>query len=199
MTDISELRERENRAREASDLRILRMTPDGSTGAPIEAVLRRRIDELGQAIRDKNLEQLLAFYSSDVVAFDVRPPLEARGAVVYRQNFEQWFGSFDGPLGFEVHNLRIVPGENAAFCHYLAMVSGARPGGRSSGYWVRGTTCFERRDGKWLVTHEHISMPGPEMHDQPARKLGDPAHSSPQVTPLDEDKTIEHGIELKET
>ena len=199
MTEISELRERENRAREASDQRILRMTPDGSSAAPIEAVLRRRIEEIGQAIRDKNLEQLLAFYATDVVAFDVQPPLEARGAGVYRQNFEHWFDSFEGPLGFEVHNLRIVPGENAAFCHYLAMVSGARPGGRTSGYWVRGTTCFERRDGKWLVTHEHISMPGPEMHGEPAGKPRDPTLSIPTVTPLDEDKNIEHGIELKET
>ena len=94
-----------------------------------------------------------------MVAFDVRPPLNTRGTGAYRKNFEQWFASFEGPLGFELHDLRVVPGEGAAFCHYLALVSGARPGGRSSGYWVRGTTCFERLDGEWLVTHEHISMP----------------------------------------
>ncbi len=64
-------------------------------------------------------------------------------------------------FGFEFKDLRIAPGEGAAFCHYLALVSGARPGGRTSGYWVRGTTCFEQRDGQWLVTHEHISMPAP--------------------------------------
>ena len=52
-----------------------------------------------------------------------------------------------------------MPGDSASFCHYLALVVGARPGGRRSGYWVRGTTCFERRNGDWLVTHEHISMP----------------------------------------
>jgi ketosteroid isomerase-like protein len=159
MTRISEHEAREDRGREASDPRILSMTPDALAGSSIGAVLRRRIEELAQAIRDKDLERLLAFYAPDVVAFDLRPPLDARGSSAYRQNFERWFASFDGPLAFELHNLRVVPGDVAAFCHYLALVTGARSVGRISGYWVRGTTCFERRDGEWLVTHEHISMP----------------------------------------
>ena len=60
-------------------------------------------------------------------------------------NLEQWFESFKGPLGFELHNVRIVPGEPTAFCHYLGLIVGAGPGGRISGYWIRGTVCFERR------------------------------------------------------
>jgi ketosteroid isomerase-like protein len=150
------------RASESGEQRILTMSPDGKTGASIKDVLRRRIDELAQAIRDKNVDHLMSFYAPDVTVFDVRPPLNVRGADAYRQNFERWFASFEGPLGFEITNLRIVPGDAAAFCHYLSLVSGARPQGRISGYWVRGTTCFERRDNEWLVTHEHISMPAPQ-------------------------------------
>jgi ketosteroid isomerase-like protein len=144
---------------ETAKLRILSMSPDGQTGASIESVLRRRIEDIGQAIRDKNLDRLMSFYASDVGVFDIRPPLKVRGADVYRHNFELWFASWEGPLGFELHDLRIVPGEGVAFCHYLALVTGSRSHGRKSGYWVRGTTCFERRDGEWLVTHEHVSMP----------------------------------------
>jgi ketosteroid isomerase-like protein len=161
MTRISERERRAtDEARELSEQRILDMIPDGLTGSSVEAVLRRRIDELAQAIRDKDIERLLAFYAPDVVAFDLRPPLDVRGASAYRSNFERWFGSFEGPLGFELHNLRIVPGDGAAFCHYLGLITGKRPDDRVSGYWVRGTTCFERRAGQWLVTHEHISIPG---------------------------------------
>jgi ketosteroid isomerase-like protein len=161
MSRISENEEQAaiERARDLYEQRILSMTPDGKTSASITAVLRRRIEEIAQAIRDKNVERLLAFYAPNVTAFDLRPPLDVRGAAAYRKNFEQWFASFEGPLDFELHNLRIVAGEGAAFCHYLALVSGARPGGRASGYWVRGTTCFERCEGEWLVSHEHISMP----------------------------------------
>jgi ketosteroid isomerase-like protein len=160
MNPISELeRAAAERAQDTSRQRILSMTPDGKAGSSIEAGLRQRIEGLAQAIRDKNIEQLLSFYATDVGVFDLRPPLKVRGADAYRHNFEQWFASFEGPLGFEVHDLRVVPGEGVSFCHYLALVTGARPNGRTSGYWVRGTTCFERRDGEWLVTHEHISTP----------------------------------------
>jgi len=145
--------------REPSNQRILRMTAEGLTGSSIESVLRRRIDDLTQAIRDKNLDHLMTFYAANVVVFDLHPPLDVRGADAYRENFERWFASFEGPLDFELHNLRVTPGEPAAFCHYLGLITGARPGGRKSGYWVRGTTCFERREGEWLVSHEHISTP----------------------------------------
>lgn len=142
-----------------AEQRILSMTPHGKSASSIEAVLHHRIESLAQAIREKDIDRLMTFYSPEVVAFDVRPPLEARGAEYYRQNFEQWFESFEGPISFELKNLRVVPGDSTAFCHYLSLIVGAKPDGGTVGYWARGTTCFERRDGEWLVTHEHISMP----------------------------------------
>jgi ketosteroid isomerase-like protein len=144
---------------EPGELRILRMSPEGKTASSVEVVLRQRIQGLAEAIRDKDVDRVMTFYARDVIVFDVRPPLDTRGAEGYRQNFQRWFDSFDGPLSFELQGLRVVAGESTAFCHYLSLVVGSRPDGRTSGYWARGTTCFERRDGEWLITHEHISMP----------------------------------------
>ena len=141
-----------------TEQRILSMSPDGKSASSIAHTLRKRIEELSQAIRDKDVERLMTLYAPDVVVFDAQPPLETRGAGAYRQNFERWFATFEGPISFELKNLRVVPGEFTAFCHYLALIVGSKAGGRTSGYWARGTTCFERREGEWLVTHEHISM-----------------------------------------
>jgi ketosteroid isomerase-like protein len=146
---------------EQGELRILRMSPEGKSASSVEVILRQRIQALADAIRDKDVDRVMSFYARDVIVFDVRPPLDTRGAEGYRQNFERWFNSFDGPLSFELQGLRVVAGESTAFCHYLSLVVGSRPDGRTSGYWARGTTCFERRDGEWLITHEHISMPSP--------------------------------------
>jgi ketosteroid isomerase-like protein len=148
-----------DRVRASSEQRILSMTSAGEPGDSIASVLRRRIDGIAQAIRDKNLDDLMTFYDWDVEVFDLRASLNVVGTGAYRNNLEHWFASFEGTLGFELHSLRIVPGDTTAFSHYLALVTGARPGGRKSGYWVRGTTCFERRGGEWLITHEHISQP----------------------------------------
>jgi ketosteroid isomerase-like protein len=161
MTQINEPGKASPRNVPEPEQRIVSMFSDGQTGASTVAVLRGRIDEIAQAIRDKNLDQLMTFYDRDVEVYDLRASLNVSGANAYRNNLEHWFDSFEGPLGFELHNLRLTAGEGAAFCHYLGLVTGARPGGRSSGYWVRGTTCFARRDGDWLITHEHISTPAP--------------------------------------
>jgi len=160
MNQTSETGEPAAGDRRPTEQRIVSMTSDGQV-ASAQTVLRRRIDEIAQAIRDKDLDRLMQFYARDVEVFDVRASLNVSGAGAYRNNLEHWFESFEGPLDFELHNLRTITGDGAAFSHYLALVVGARPGGRRSGYWVRGTTCFERRDGEWLVTHEHISMPAP--------------------------------------
>jgi ketosteroid isomerase-like protein len=148
-----------DQARRPSEQRILSMTPDGKTGDSTKAVVRCRIEELAQAIREEDLDRVMTFYAREVEVFDLRFSLNVPGAAAYRNNFEHWFDSFEGPIGFEHHNLRIAVDEGVAVCHYLALVTGARPGGRTSGYWARGTTCFERREGEWLVTHEHISTP----------------------------------------
>jgi ketosteroid isomerase-like protein len=135
------------------------MTPDGQTGASTSSIVRRRLESLAQSIRDKDLDRLMSHYSRDVEVFDVRFSLNVPGASAYRNNFELWFESVEGPLKYEIHGLRVVPGESSAFCHYLALVVAAWKDGTRSGYWVRVTCCFERRDGEWLVTHEHVSIP----------------------------------------
>jgi ketosteroid isomerase-like protein len=147
--------------RAASEQRILRMSLEGKTESSIESVLQKRIEALAQAIRDKDVDRVMTFYATDVMVFDVRPPLDVRGTSAYRKNFERWFASIEGPMGFDLKDLSITAGEGAAFCHYLGHVTGARPGDRKADYWVRGTSCFEKWHGHWLITHEHISMPTP--------------------------------------
>jgi ketosteroid isomerase-like protein len=148
-----------SRPRDTSAQRILSMTPDGQTAGSIALTVRHRLESLAQAIRDKDLERLMSFYAHDVEVFDLRFSLNVPGAAAYRNNVEHWFESVEGPLKYEIHGLRVVPGEFSSFCHYLALVVAARADGSKTGYWVRVTSCFERRDGEWLVTHEHVSMP----------------------------------------
>jgi ketosteroid isomerase-like protein len=147
------------RPHDLSGQRILSMTPDGQTGGSIAATLRHRLESLAQAIRDKDLDRVMSFYAHDVEVFDVRFSLNVPGAAAYRNNFEHWFEAVEGPLKYEIHGLRVVPGEFSAFCHYLGLVVAAWADGSKTGYWVRVTCCFERREGEWLVTHEHVSMP----------------------------------------
>jgi len=53
-------------------------------------LLRERVATLAQAIRDKDIETLMAHYAPDVVVYDVMPPLDVKCAADYRQNFERY-------------------------------------------------------------------------------------------------------------
>jgi ketosteroid isomerase-like protein len=122
------------------------------------AEIRKRIETFTQALRTKDIEALWAHYAPDVMTFDLRPPLQANG-LDYRKNFETWFASVQGPIDYEVHDQRIAVNGNLAFCHSLSHVRSTRTGGERADYWVRVTAGFEKINGQWLITHEHISMP----------------------------------------
>jgi len=124
-----------------------------------ELDIHLRIDTLVEAIRNKNLDQLMSHYAADVVVYDVKPPLDMRGIAAYRKSFEKWFASMAGRINYEMLDLHVSANDTHAFCHCLSHVTGARTGGGRSDYWVRVTSGWRKEDGEWRVTHEHVSMP----------------------------------------
>jgi hypothetical protein len=69
--------------------------------------IRERIEAWAQALRAKDLNALMAHYAPDIVTFDVMP-LQSLGADAYRKNFEAWFASVQGPIDYEIRDLRIT-------------------------------------------------------------------------------------------
>lgn len=124
-----------------------------------EARIRERLDEWARALRAKDLDALMALYAPDTVTFDLMPPSQVEGAERYRKNFERWFAAMPGPIDYEVHDLRITTGDDVAFCHSLSHVTGTRPNGEKADYWVRVTVGFTKSDGRWMMIHDHVSMP----------------------------------------
>jgi ketosteroid isomerase-like protein len=76
-----------------------------------------------------------------------------------RRRLEQWFGSFRGPIGFEVHDLTVTATDQLAFCSSLNRVTGTKTDGAAIDMYWRATLCFAKRDGRWVVTHSHSSVP----------------------------------------
>jgi ketosteroid isomerase-like protein len=134
------------------------MRPKSSIASD-EAQIRERIDQWAKAIRAKNVDGLMSHYAPDILLFDLTPPLQYRGADVYRKSLEEWFSTFQGPVGYEIRDLSIMAGDDVAFCHSLNRIGGTRTNGEETDVWVRATAGFRKIDGKWKVTHEHVSVP----------------------------------------
>ena len=124
-----------------------------------EARIRELIEERVRAIRAKDIDALMRNHAPDVLMFDALDPLRYVGSEAVRERAGQWLSWYQGPVGYEVRDLSVTAGDEAAFCHYLYRVSGTMTNGSEVDMWVRSTVCFRKIGGEWLVTHEHTSVP----------------------------------------
>lgn len=124
-----------------------------------EARIRKLIEERVGAIRAKDVNALMRSHAPDVVMFDALDPLRYAGSEAVGERAAQWLSWYQGPVGYEVRDLSVTAGGEAAFCHYLYRVTGTMTNGREVDMWVRSTVCFRKDEGAWVVAHEHTSVP----------------------------------------
>jgi ketosteroid isomerase-like protein len=121
--------------------------------------IRDLLDGRAAATRKKDVDGALAHYAHEVVTFDVVEPLEHVGIESVRERIASWFATFDGPIGYDLHDVRIAADEHVGFASCLYKVSGTLQAGEELGMWVRATFGFHRIEGEWRITHEHDSVP----------------------------------------
>jgi ketosteroid isomerase-like protein len=102
-----------------------------------DARIRECIAGWARALRTKDINALMADYAPD---------------------FEAWFASVQG-IDYEIRALRLAMNDDVAFGHYLGRVKCTRVTGERTDYRVRVTMGFQKMNGRWMVTHEHVSVP----------------------------------------
>jgi uncharacterized protein (TIGR02246 family) len=127
--------------------------------ASTQPEVRALLDRWSEAARTKDIERLMALYAPDIVYFDVVPPLHYTGSAAVRGNFLRWFDSWESAIGQDIRDLKILANGDIAVALMLIRASGTLKSGSEVGYWVRATVCCQRSDHRWLITHEHVSLP----------------------------------------
>ena len=127
--------------------------------AASESDIKALFDSRSEAIGTKDIDRLMALYSPDIVYFDVVPPLEYVGAAALRGRYLEWFAGWKSAIGQDLRDLKIVAGGDVAAAHMLVRASGTRANGQEVGYWVRVSNSCRRSGHRWLITHEHVSLP----------------------------------------
>jgi len=124
-----------------------------------EATIRQQIANIVERLRAKDLDDLMRLYTTDVVSFDVEPPLQHVGVAAKAKNWAKVFAFFED-VTYEVRDLALTVGDEVAFGHAFARLSGTlKQGTATSGMWVRITFCFRKVDGDWLIAHDQVSVP----------------------------------------
>jgi uncharacterized protein (TIGR02246 family) len=124
-----------------------------------ESQIRELIENWADAVRRRDLENILKQHAPDLLLFDVPPPVQSKGIDAYRQSWDIFYRWFGHSGVFELSELNVTAADGIAFCTALIRCAGSDASGATEELAVRLTVCYRKRDGLWVVVHEHHSVP----------------------------------------
>jgi uncharacterized protein (TIGR02246 family) len=124
-----------------------------------EAAIRDVIESWAAAVRRQDYDGILRNHADDIVMFDVPPPPRCDGLEAYRKTWDIFFSWSRDPVPFEIAQMQITAGADVAFV--VATMHCAEPGpqGEQVPLDFRLTIGLRKVDGRWIITHEHHSVP----------------------------------------
>ncbi len=123
-----------------------------------EKQIRDMSSSLSAAVRGRDAETILSFYSDEVVYYDVRDALRTNKEGI-KASWQECFAS-SREFGYDVQDIQVRCEEKTAFSFCLSHSTGTTNDGDAIDIWLRVTTCFKKEDELWLIIHEHVSVPG---------------------------------------
>jgi ketosteroid isomerase-like protein len=130
----------------------------GNSRKDVDAIKAQYAD-WARAFETRDLNGVMAVYAPDVVAFDIVPPLQFVGADDYRKDYASFFAQFKGPLKISNPTIHVDQAGDVAFAFGLERLRGTMNDGTPVDMWLRFTDGWKRSNGRWLVAHEHVSVP----------------------------------------
>lgn len=91
--------------------------------------------------------------------FDVPPPFKSEGIDAYRRTWDLFFSSSPDPVKFDIVEMRVTAGADVAFAAALMQCTERDASGEVIDLDFRLTVGLRKIDGRWVVTHEHHSIP----------------------------------------
>jgi uncharacterized protein (TIGR02246 family) len=132
----------------------------GSASASAEQDLRRLHRRWFDSTAAKDLDALMAPIADDVVSFEHEPPLQYVGIHAVREVCKAGLdASGDGTVTWIVPDMTILVDGDLAVAWGLNRIEMKPADAPAVETWSRGTRIFQRRDGAWRLTHQHLSYP----------------------------------------
>lgn len=132
-----------------------------------------------EAFASQDLEQMMSFYIEDIYSYDLMAaPTEVGlamafdGEQIWRKNWISFFGMFDKDLVVTIEDLTVYQQGDLATVYGLTRLEGTIVGWPYVDMWVRETNLLRRVDDRWLVVHDHVSVPFDFATGQALTNLG---------------------------
>lgn len=111
------------------------------------------VTDWARAISRGDRTSILAHHDDDLLMFDF--PGTVEGLEAYDRTWDFFYRSPQGPIIFEPSDIKVAAGRNIAFVTCSIHCDGTSAGPLD----LRLTVGLERRGDRWVITHEHHSVP----------------------------------------
>ena len=123
-----------------------------------EAQIRKLIEDWAMAVRNGDIDAILAHHADDIVMYDVPKPFQSVGIDAYRSTWDTFF-SFTRPGVFDIQELRVVADKNVAFCFGTLKCADKSNSADYVDLDFRLTVGLRKINDSWTMIHEHHSIP----------------------------------------
>jgi ketosteroid isomerase-like protein len=123
-----------------------------------ELQIRTLIENWAAAVRNKDMDGILAYHSADIVMFDVPPPFQSTGIEAYRKTWDIFF-KYTKPGVFDIEQLHVIADEHIAFAYATMKCSDKSDSVDFVELPFRLTVGLKKIDDQWIIVHEHHSIP----------------------------------------
>lgn len=130
----------------------------GSTSGA-ERELRELFAAWFDASARKDLDASMEPIAADVVSYEHGTPQAYHGIDAVREVCAAGFEYQEGDFRWDVPDLQVLVSGDLAVTWGLNRMHTLLPDGSVRDMWSRGTRVFQRRDGRWQMTHQHVSFP----------------------------------------
>lgn len=125
-----------------------------------ESEIHLLIEAWAQAVHSGDMDGVLANHAADIVMFDVPPPDQGfRGIDAYRDIWPPFFEWQAAGSSFDVESLHVTAGDDVAYAYALLRCGMEEELRNDPESRLRLTFGLRKRNGRWVITHEHHSFP----------------------------------------
>jgi ketosteroid isomerase-like protein len=123
-----------------------------------ETQVRDLIENWAKAVRQKNMDAIIAFHSENVVMYDVPEPFQSVGLDAYRKTWDIFFKYTKSGV-FDIHELNIFAADDIAFAYGRMQCADKTDREDYFPLDFRITIGLKKIMGQWIILHEHHSIP----------------------------------------
>jgi ketosteroid isomerase-like protein len=126
-----------------------------------EIRIKALLEAWADAVRRHDVPAILAHHESDIVMFDLPPPLQCKGIDAYKQTWDLFFRYHKPGTAFDIQELAVTAGQDVAFAVSIMRCgpdSSSNPADKH-GFLFRLTVGLRKVKGEWRIAHEHHSVP----------------------------------------